>query len=66
MIEPGMMYKDFFDTTLQAGKSTALLDQEKPAGWSVFSKDILMPAIEEKNKLLHNIQHLHTLSLDKT
>ena len=32
--------------------STVLLDQEEPAGWFVFSEDILMPDIKEKYKLL--------------
>jgi hypothetical protein len=66
MIEEGMTYKDFCDATLQAGKSTSLLDQQAaPEGWFVLSEDILMPAIKEKNDLLHTIKgnNIHTITL---
>ncbi len=65
MIEEGMKYKDFCDATLRAGKSTSLLNQQAPEGWFVLSEDILMPAIKEKNDLLHTIKgnNIHTITL---
>ena len=62
MIEEGMTYEDFCDATLRAGKSTSLLNQQAPEGWFVLSEDILMPAIKEKNDLLHTIRHPHNYS----
>ena len=46
----------FCEAVVRAGKETAIAINRKCEGWYTASKDILAPAIQEKNRLRH---HLH-------
>ncbi len=47
---------NFYEAVVRAGKETAFAIDRTCKGWYTASKDILAPAIQEKNCLCH---HLH-------
>jgi hypothetical protein len=48
-----MAYDTFCEAVMRAGCKTAVSIESKCEGWYKASKSILMPAIEEKNRLRH-------------
>ena len=52
-----MDYDDFNTAILDAGKATIVTIKERCQGWYEFSKNDLMPIIEEKNRLVHTLRH---------
>jgi hypothetical protein len=58
-----MMYDKFCKAVVQAGWETATAVENKCEGWYTASKDILMPAIKEKNRLRHRLHNKHLLTL---
>ncbi len=58
-----MMYDNFCKAVVQAGRETATAVEIKCEGWYTASKDILTPAMEEKNRLHHRLHNKHLLTL---
>ena len=52
-----MDYDDFNTAILDAGKASVMTIKERCQGWYEFSKNELMPVIEEKNRLVHTLRH---------
>jgi hypothetical protein len=52
-----MDYDDFNTAILDAGKAPIVTIKERYQGWYEFSKNDLMPIIEEKNRLVHTLRH---------
>ena len=50
-----MSYNNFCEAVVRAGKETAIAIDRKCEGWYTASKDILAPAIQEKNCLRHRL-----------
>ena len=48
-----MPYELFNDAIKQAGKETATLVKSQNDDWFQFSRDDLVPCIEEQNEILH-------------
>ena len=48
-----MAYDTFCEAVTRAGRETAVSIESKCEGWYKASKSILIPAIEEKNRLRH-------------
>ncbi len=48
-----MAYDTFCEAVTRAGRKTAVSIESKCEGWYKASKSILIPAIEEKNRLRH-------------
>ncbi len=57
-----MMYDNFCEAVVQAGRETVTGIENKCEGWYRASKDILTPAIEEKNRLLHQLHDKHLIT----
>jgi hypothetical protein len=53
----------FCKAVVQAGQETATAIENKCEGWYTASKDILAPAIEEKNSLRHQLHDKHLLTV---
>jgi len=51
--EDDMPYELFNDAIKQAGKETATLVKSQNDDWFQFSRDDLVPCIEEQNEILH-------------
>jgi hypothetical protein len=60
-----MSYENFCEAVVRAGEITAVVVNRKCKGWYVASKDILAPAIQEKNRLCHRLHDSGNLSTDK-
>ncbi len=58
-----MRYDKFCKAVVQAAQETATAIENKCEGWCTASKDILTPAIEEKNRLHHQLHDKHLLTL---
>ena len=48
-----MDYKELNEAICQSGTKTALSHKERCKGWYMFSRNDLLPIIEEKNQLVH-------------
>ncbi len=57
MMTNEMDYDDFNAAILEAGRVTAMTVTERCKGWYMFSRNDLMPVIEEKNQIVHTLQH---------
>ena len=51
-----MDYKDFNEAIRQSGTKTVLSLKEQCKGWYMFSRNNLLPIIEEKNQLVHTLR----------
>ena len=60
-----MAYDTFCEAVMHAGRETAVSIESKCKGWYKASKFILMPAIEEKNRLRHRLQDKSNLTDDE-
>ncbi len=58
-----MTYDNFCKVVVQAGQETATVIENKCEGWYTASKDMLTPAIKEKNRLRHRLHDKHLLTL---
>ena len=57
-----MAYDTFCEAVVRAGRETAISIESKCEGWYKASESILIPAIEEKNRLRHRLQDRSTLT----
>ena len=57
-----MSYENFCKAVVHAGMVTAFIIDRKCKGWYTASKDILVPAIQEKNRLRHRLHDSGSLS----
>jgi hypothetical protein len=57
MMHAEMDYDDFNTAILDSGRATALTIKERCKGWYMFSRNALMPVIEEKNRIFYTLQH---------
>ena len=57
-----MTYDAFCEAVVRAGRETAVSIECQCEGWYQASESILAPAIEEKNRLRHQLQDRHALS----
>ncbi len=57
-----MTYNNFCEAVVQAERETAISIENKCEGWYTASKDILTLAIEEKNRLLHQLHAKHLIT----
>ena len=55
-------YSDYNKHILEIGTNTATISNQKNKGWFHFSRDSLLPFIEERDALL---SHFQTLSIGK-
>ena len=60
-----MSYNNFCEAVVRAGKETAVAIDWKCEGWYTASKDILAPAIQEKNCLHHHLHDSSSLNPNK-
>jgi hypothetical protein len=51
-----MDYKEFNEAIRQAGTKTVLSLKEGCKGWYMFSRNNLLPILEEKNQLVHTLR----------
>jgi hypothetical protein len=60
-----MTYDIFCEAVMRAGRKTAVSIESKCEGWYKASESILIPAIEEKNRLRHRLQDKSNLNDDE-
>ena len=60
-----MTYDNFCEAVTCAGRKTAISIEPKCRGWYAASESILNPAIEEKNRLRHQLQDTSNLTDDE-
>jgi hypothetical protein len=60
-----MTYDTFCEAVTRAGRETAVSIESKCEGWYKASESILIPAIEEKNRLRHRLQDKSNLNDDE-
>ena len=60
-----MAYDTFCEAVTRAGRETAVSIESKCEGWYKASESILMPAIEENNRLRHQLQDKNNLTDDE-
>jgi hypothetical protein len=60
-----MTYDAFCEAVTRAGHETAISLVSQCTGWYAASESILHPAIEEKNRLRHQLQDTHDLTDDE-
>jgi len=60
-----MSYNNFCKAVVCAGKETAITIDRKCEEWYTASKDILAPAIQEKNRLHHHLHDSGSLNPNK-
>jgi hypothetical protein len=60
-----MTYDTFCEAVTRAGRETAVSIESKCEGWYKASESILIPAIEEKNRLRHRLQDKSKLNDDE-
>jgi hypothetical protein len=57
-----MNYDTFCEAVVRAGRETAVSIESKCEGWYTASESVLIPAIEEKNRLRHRLHDRSTLT----
>jgi len=57
-----LSYNNFCEAIVHAGKEIAIAIDQKCEGWYTASKDILAPAIQEKNRLHHRLHDSGSLN----
>ena len=60
-----MTYDNFCEAIMCAGRKTAISIEPQCRGWYAASESILNPAIEEKNRLRHQLQDTSNLTNDE-
>ena len=60
-----MAYDTFCEAVIRAGRGTAVSIECKCGGWYKASESILIPAIEEKHRLRHQLRDKKNLTDDK-